>query len=168
MARVSAFLVVFALIGGPIANAVCLSTCESHLTTGSCREHTTELAIASGTGPCPALVADTPFLLEEGGPPIAAPPSFSVHLAVTNRSRRRGCSVSTRTIRLWPVVKCRRSYYACSPAFDPIATVCAHGRFSSASDRKVVAMKPFIRIALAAIAFFWRPRLLPRKLPRVC
>jgi hypothetical protein len=95
MARVPAFLVVFALIGGPIANAVCLSTCESHLTTGSCREHTTELAIASGTGPCPALVADTPFVLEDGGPPIAAPPSLSVHLAVTALTQARLFGIDT-------------------------------------------------------------------------
>ena len=66
MTQITALLIVFALTGGPIANAVCLTWCHSHLTMENCSEHMTQPAIVVGSGSCPALVADTPFVNEEG------------------------------------------------------------------------------------------------------
>ena len=69
MTHVTTLLIVMALTGGPVANATCASWCESRPTMGNCGEYIAEsisATISGGGDTCPALLADSPFLREEG------------------------------------------------------------------------------------------------------
>lgn len=66
MTRITALLIVLALTGGPVAHALCLTRCHSQLTTENCNEDMAEPAVSAENGSCPTLVANTPFVGEEG------------------------------------------------------------------------------------------------------
>jgi len=66
MTFLTAVVIVFAMAGAPIANAVCVVACHGQRTTGACEESMAEPTISSGTDLCPSLVGDTPFVREDG------------------------------------------------------------------------------------------------------
>jgi hypothetical protein len=71
MTHVTTLLIVLALTGGPVADAICVSWCDSGpMTKGAtCDESVAEpmsIAISDGSSTCAALLADSPFLREEG------------------------------------------------------------------------------------------------------
>jgi hypothetical protein len=66
MTCLTAFVIVFALTGAPIANAVCVVSCHGQHSTAACEESMAQPAISSGNDVCPTLIADTPFAREDG------------------------------------------------------------------------------------------------------
>jgi len=92
MTRIAALLIVFALTGGPIANAVCLTRCHSQLAMENCDEDMAEPTMSSGGGACPALVADTPFIREDGRAIVDTPASTVVlPLVISSAAARLVC-----------------------------------------------------------------------------
>ena len=89
MTRIAVLLVVFALTGAPIANAVCLTRCHSQLMTENCDELMGEPAISAGGGPCPTLLADTPFVREDLRSTFDRVALAIVHPTVTPLTRER-------------------------------------------------------------------------------
>lgn len=71
MTHVTTLLIVLALTGSPIANAICASWCDSRMTTAghTCGDniaHPMSMAISDGSSTCVALLAANPFTQEEG------------------------------------------------------------------------------------------------------
>jgi hypothetical protein len=69
MTRISALLIVLTLSGGPIANAMCVAWCGQFEAGMAGRERVAapmSATISDGSGTCAVLLADTPFLREEG------------------------------------------------------------------------------------------------------
>ena len=79
MAHFTTLLIVLALAGGPVANALCLARCHSLLTKQTCSEEMAEPVISAGSGSCPALVAATPFVGEEPRTTLDSSASLLVH-----------------------------------------------------------------------------------------
>jgi hypothetical protein len=72
MTHITALLVVLALTGGPVVNALCLTRCHAQLTMENCSDEMAEPAVTAENGSCPALVVSTPFVGEEGQTNVAA------------------------------------------------------------------------------------------------
>jgi hypothetical protein len=69
MAHITAFLIVLTLTGQPVANALCVSWCDSPSERQACGDAiapSMSAAIALASSTCVALLTESPFLREEG------------------------------------------------------------------------------------------------------
>lgn len=81
MTHVTTLLIVLALTGSPVANAACVSWCDSPADKAgaTCRESIAEpMAISVGSSTCVALLAANPFLREEARITFQAQTSLGV------------------------------------------------------------------------------------------
>ena len=83
MTHLTTLLIVLALTGSPVANAACVSWCDSPADEAgaACREGIAEpmsMAISDGSSTCVALLTANPFLREEGRITFQAQTSLGV------------------------------------------------------------------------------------------
>ncbi|HEY1304271.1 MAG TPA: hypothetical protein VGF24_12010 [Vicinamibacterales bacterium] len=94
MARITVLLIVLALTGGPVANAICITRCHSPRTMDNCSAAMTEPVITGEGQSCPAQVADTPFVREERPVTVDLSAALVVDLTITPLTRERVSSLS--------------------------------------------------------------------------